>query len=161
MRERRTRVLRPFGALDRGLNRSGQEHAADLRLLEGPLGEALRHYGIEVDESPCRCGDGDAVLERDVLRVEAADAVKADAGALNSAAAGWDGHVDRRIGPRREQLPVRGGRSVTQDCASAARENGGNEATLPSELLVPEGVHATPEALQPVRRNAVLDGSRQ
>ena len=49
--------------------------------------------------------------------------------------------------------------AVTQQGIRPARKDSTEESALPAQLLVPEGVHAAPQALQPPRLDAGVDRS--
>jgi hypothetical protein len=82
--------------------------------------------------------------------------VQSDAGLATSAAARGHGDV-KRVTLTHDHLPFDGGGQVTQARSRAASENSGNEAALPSELLMAERVHTAPQPLQPPRRHPMLD----
>jgi hypothetical protein len=110
----------------------------------------------EVDERAADGGRRDAVQLRDVLRVEPADAVQVDAGALGTSAVRRHGHIDSRAGGG-DQAPETSRRPVTQHGLWPTRKDSTEELALGAQLSMPEGVHPAPQGLEPPRRDTVLD----
>jgi len=71
-----------------------------------------------------------------------------------------DGHVDRRVLGRRQQVPDRRGGTVAHHRAVAAGEHRGHLARQRHERQVADRVHATVEAVKPVASQPRIDRAR-
>ena len=160
MRERSIRVLRPVARSSAASSAPGREQAADLRLLERPFDAGAA--GTTAPRST-RVLAGrryrDALPARDLVGIEATDAVEPDAGPLCARSAARNRDVDP-VSCEREELPLHGRSQMAYDCVRPTRQDGGEEVALMRELPVAECVHAAPEPLEPAEPDAVLDCAR-
>jgi hypothetical protein len=115
----------------------------------------------DLGEVQQRAGDGggrDAVVDRDVARVEAAHQVQVDAGLAALGAAG-DDDVDLGAGAVEDPPPV-GGAPVAQD-AFVVGECRGHQATLGRDGFVAQEVDAAITAMKATRGHPVADRPRR
>jgi hypothetical protein len=112
----------------------------------------------DVEEGAGRRGDRDAVLSRDLVAWELADA--ADADARTPTVSRDNGYVHRSgTGWVREELPERGRASVTQYSARAARQDGGHLPRV-GRCDRPDEINPAVDASKPPRGHAAIDRVR-
>jgi hypothetical protein len=113
----------------------------------------------EIEQRARHGGHRHAAFDRALRRRQIARAVDDPARSLPDPAATRRRHLDERAAPWPDP-PQSSRAAMAEDGLVADRQHGREQTALPTQLRMPDGVHATFEPQQPARRQPVVDRIR-